>query len=77
MSEEVYQASPSRCVSVAREALYKAEVALRLDPPDVAAAFEALGTVRAWLPSWLEREWDDRMAAWMAREGVPLAEPTS
>lgn len=67
--ERVYQADPATCVRVAREKLCQAVVALNDEDPD--AALAAVRGALSWLPSFLEKEWDDRMTAWIERAGVP------
>lgn len=70
-TEKVYQADPATCVKVAREHVQAARE--HLATGDATAARAELDHAVAWLPSWLEREWDDRMTAWMEREGAPRA----
>lgn len=67
--ERVYQSDPASCIREARQHLWNAEEALRAG--DVELVHEELGQVRSRLHPGLEREWDDRMTAWMEREGVP------
>lgn len=69
-AERVYQADPHSCVAVAREAVKKVWAELDSESPDLQAIRTQMGVVRAWLPSWLEREWDDRMCEWMHRESA-------
>jgi hypothetical protein len=64
----VRQADPHDCVAVARGAIKKVWAELDSESPDLQAIRTQMGVVRAWLPSWLEREWDDRMCEWMHRE---------
>lgn len=66
-AERVYQADPAMCVRIARQALNAALVELQSEDPDMENIERDLLDVRAWLPSWLEKAWDDRMAEWISR----------
>lgn len=66
---EVYQASPETCVRIARQSLHEALDHLG-EGRDWGEAEALVRNALVWLPSWLESEWDDRMTAWLERDGV-------
>lgn len=72
--ERVYQAEPSTCVTVARQKLDEALRLLVAEKRDSDQVFVLIQEARAWLPSWLAREWDDRMSAWLERTNSRIAE---
>lgn len=70
----VEQASPAHCVALARKAILAALTELRSPNPDLGHVGFELQSAAAWLPSHLENEWDDTMAAWLFKYNEHLRE---